>query len=136
MKLFFWRPSLLEAHLLLYLSKLMIILFPFRKIIYYLGEQGEKSVMLNDDATAWVKKTSKLIKVASSFTLYKSKCYDQALAAKIMLRMRFVSSTIYFGVQKSDKSTLSGHVWLRSGNLTVTGGDLMDEYVVMVSYSN
>lgn len=72
---------------------------------------------------------------ASRFTIYKSKCYDQALAGKMMLKRRGVSSTLYFGLSKVD-TELTAHAWLRTGDRVITGRSEMKNYTSIAWYGD
>ena len=52
-----------------------------------------------------------------------SNCYPQALTAWWLLHRRRIPTTFYYGAAfDDDRSALEAHVWLRCGNLMVTGG--------------
>ena len=52
-----------------------------------------------------------------------SNCYPQALTAWWLLHRRRIPTTFYYGAAfDDDRSALEAHVWLRCGDLMVTGG--------------
>ena len=59
----------------------------------------------------------------------------QALAGKYMLRRRGITSTLYLGVAKGVKTQLEAHAWLRSGNFVVAGGEDLERFTVIGTFS-
>lgn len=109
----------IEAYLLLGVSKLMILIFPFKFIASKIGlPQTETSFMNTFESK--VLETQIAVTRGAKYVFFSSKCYDQALATTFMLRRRKISSTIYFGVSKID-GQLSAHAWVRSGHLIISG---------------
>jgi hypothetical protein len=116
-----------EAWVLLHLAKASIIIMPFKKLALSLGRsQKETDFSSTEDTVAL--DIAHAVRRAARFTIHASKCYDQALTGKLMLKYRKVSSTIYFGLAKDQNSTLSAHAWLRSGNMVVTGRKAMERF--------
>lgn len=116
-----------EAWVLLHLANICILVLPFKKIASILGKSQQEGVvdpLFNHLALS----VSHGIRRAARFTLHKSKCYDQALAGKVMLNYRNASSTIYFGLAKDHDSRLAAHAWLCSGTIVVTGKKAMHKY--------
>ena len=108
-----------EAWFLLHLSKLFIIIFSFRSIASRLGQLQFETCSQEVEEKYWLD-VEVAINRASRFTLHKSKCYDQALTGKRMLKRRGVLSTLYFGLSKAEDG-LSAHAWVRVGNRTIAG---------------
>jgi len=74
------------------------------------------------------------IRRASRFTLHESKCYDQALTGKLMLKRRGLPSTLYFGLAKDTSNLLKAHAWVRCGNRIITGRAVAEGYTVIVCF--
>lgn len=68
---------------------------------------------------------------ASRFSPWRTRCFEQAIAAKIMLGKRHMHSTVYFGVFKNDDSEMCAHAWLVSNDAIVTGGPKIDHITVL-----
>lgn len=49
-------------------------------------------------------------------------CLGQALAARMLLRRRHVPCVLTLGLGRHGDGRLRAHAWLRTGDLTVTGG--------------
>ena len=116
-----------EAWILLHLTKACIIILPFKKLASNLG-RSQKETDFSSTADTVALDITHAVRRAARFTIHASKCYDQALTGKLMLKYRKVSSTIYFGLAKDQDSGLSAHAWLRSGNMVVTGKKGMERF--------
>jgi hypothetical protein len=116
----------LEALSLLHFSKLLILSIPFKKIAARLGKLNVESSHMAQARNKWLPVEIGILR-ASRFTIHQSKCYDQALTAKLMLRRRGLSSTLYFGLSKAD-AELNAHAWVRSGDRIITGRGSMQAY--------
>jgi hypothetical protein len=115
-----------EAWFLLHLSKLLILIIPFRSIASHLGKSQYETPKVEYDKESWYDVEVAILR-SRRLTLHRSKCYDQAITGKWMLRRRGVLSTLYFGLSKKDAG-LSAHAWLRAGTRLITGRIGMEEY--------
>ena len=125
----------LEAWLLLHASRVLILFFPFKKIAASLGVLNQESINEIIDLLI-ANNIKKAIQRASRVTLHSSKCYDQALAGKIMLKRRKLPSTIYFGLSKNDQSNLIAHAWLRFGDQILTGERGHENFTIVAYYGD
>ena len=108
-----------ESWVLLSLSKLMILFFPFKFIASKIGYPQSETDHENQIGSN-VSDIQIAVTRGAKYIFFRSKCYDQALATTFMLKRRGISSTIYFGVNK-DGAQLSAHAWVRCGQLIVSG---------------
>ena len=67
---------------------------------------------------------------------WKDSCLIRALTAKKLLNRMGEKCTLYMGVRKRKGEGLSAHAWLRCGKLTVTGGEIKDEYTVTAVFGD
>ena len=67
---------------------------------------------------------------------WKDSCLIRALTAKKLLNRMGERCTLYMGVRKRKGEGLSAHAWLRCGKLTVTGGEIKDEYTVTAVFGD
>jgi hypothetical protein len=124
-----------EAWLFLHASRLMILFFPFKKIAALIGVLNiESNKEINEQLFASNIKNA--IRRATRYTLHSSKCYDQALAGKFMLKWRRLPSTIYFGLSKNEQSNLIAHAWLRFGSDIITGEKGLEDYTIVAFYGD
>ena len=124
-----------EAFILLHLSRIIILFIPFKKIAEKLGKINVETCFESEYSEKIIH-VQQAIQRASHFTVHTSKCYDKALAAKVMLRNRGLSATIYFGLAKDSKDELIAHAWVRSGDKIVTGKDGMDRFNIIASFGD
>jgi hypothetical protein len=126
-----------EAWILLATARLTLVFIPFRKIAPKLGKNiteqlpfptAEKVIYGQQDISIAIKR-------ASLRSPWRTACFEQALAAKIMLKNRRIVSVIYFGVQKK-KDVLLAHAWLESGGMIVTGGKDISPFSVIAGFKS
>lgn len=125
----------IEAWGFLHFSRLLVLFFPFKKIASIMGVVNIETPH-NDMSHNFSSQIEKAIQRASHYSIHSSKCYDQALAGKIMCKRRKLPSTIYFGLSKNEKQHLIAHAWLRVGNRIITGKRGHEHYTVMASYGD
>jgi hypothetical protein len=127
----------LEALVLLALARLSVVLLPFRWVARAFGKQASLTTEQGDTTQTWlIRRVGIVVNKVSRHVPWTSKCLDQALAAKIMLARRGISTTVYFGVMNDEQGELAAHAWLRSGNKYVTGGDIRDRYTVINTFAD
>ena len=125
-----------EAWMRLALARLILVFIPFKKMMPLLGKlAGENTGHSLDNAGGDIeKKISIAIRRGSRYSPWRTKCFEQALAAKMMLKRRGIVSIIYFGVCKNPDSKLLAHAWLKTGAGIVTGGKNLSMYTVLSSF--
>jgi hypothetical protein len=123
---------LLEAVVCLGLARAAVIVLPFRVIARGLGERMEETPA-SAPATARARGVGRALAVAAARTPWRSKCLEQALAAKAMLRRRGIRSTMYLGVTSPP---VEAHAWVRVADVHVTGGADVDRYAVVASFAD
>jgi hypothetical protein len=126
------------AMLWLGLSRLAILLLPFRWIAPYLGRNmalttdelpvGCETLLIN--AVQWA------IQTASCYAPWECRCLVQAIAGKILLRRRGIPSTIYMGVRRDENNCFSAHAWLRCGKFILTGKPGMEYYAIVATFAD
>ena len=116
------RLLLIEASFWLGLARLAILALPFRWIAPRLGRHVAGAAPAGAPGQAdRLRRIAWAVTAASRHTPWKSACLAQAIAAKVMLRLRGLPSTLYLGVAKDGDGGLDAHAWLRSGDLILTG---------------
>ena len=128
-----------EAWLLLGLSRSLIFFRPFRKLLPLLGKQISQSEA--EQSASELVASEGLLKIiqisilrAARRSPWRTKCFEQALTARMMLRRRHIKSVIFFGVninsEKKDKK-MTAHAWLICSDFVVTGGRNNNAYAVV-----
>jgi hypothetical protein len=125
------RALAAEAVTCLALARVAVVLLPFHVLSRWLGvRRGETPGDVVADART--RGVGKAVAAAAQRTPWRSKCLEQAIAAKAMLRRRGVESTLYLGVVREP---MAAHAWLRVGEHNVTGGQEVSQYAVVASFA-
>src|SRR5262249_28593518 len=64
---------------------------------------------------------------------WRAVCFQQGLAAQMMLRRRNIPSVLYYGAAQG-RGGLSAHVWVRDGNVDVIGGEMAHRFAVLATF--
>ena len=129
-----------EAWCLLAVARFILVFIPFRKIVPLLGQINDVDDSIPKSIYPQIKleKISLSVLRASSRSPWRAKCFEQALAAKMMLKRRNFVSTIYFGVKKEIESPnkLTAHAWLDCDGFIVTGRKNIQLYSVVSRFKS
>ena len=120
-----------EAFGALVLASLLIAVFSFRRIAALAGQGGgdrpTATPVLAGDLdwvlSAWVRRVP-----------WRAVCFQQGLAAQLMLRRRGLSASLYYGARRDDAGALVAHVWVRSGEVDVIGCADSETYGVLAVF--
>lgn len=126
-----------EAWLSLAIARAMLVFLPFRKIVPFMRDA--KPARRNCSVNETLFKSIQLaIGRGCIRSPWRTKCFEQALAAKRMLRKRGLVTTIYFGVCKDpkDNKKFIAHAWLDCEDVRITGGNNVDQYTVLASFKS
>jgi hypothetical protein len=107
-----------------------VLLVPFSFYSRAMGRAGESPDAPAPQAAHRVRRA---IESASAHLPWRCKCLEQALAAKLMLRGRGISNTLYLAVAR--EVALDAHAWVRSGDLCVTGQADFDRYTIVARFA-
>ncbi len=131
-----FRLLLLRVLILLGLGRLTVLVFPFRKIAGWMGEEGKESDEEAVEAEKeYLTRLASAVLAVSKYTFWKSNCFPQALCAHRILKRRRMAHTIYFGIKKDEADKMKAHAWLRVGNRIVTGIKGHKEYTVLGKFA-
>jgi hypothetical protein len=129
------RRLFIEAFCLLGLARFVILVVPFRRIAPFLGQVMTESSHDAHECDPLTERISWAVQTAARYTPWQSKCLAQAMTAKMMLKYRNISSTLYLGVAKNDDTGLSAHAWLRCGERILTGGSVREQFTVIAFFA-
>lgn len=128
-------PLLLEAGLCLAGARLAVAVLPFGWVTRALRQRVGESDAADDPATLrQQRRVAWALRSVARRTPGGRHCLAQALAGKHMLRRRRIASTLYLGVAGGAHTPFEAHAWLRSGSLTVTGGNDLDRFAVIATF--
>jgi hypothetical protein len=125
------RAVLAEAVVCLAIARAAVRVLPFGMIAPRLGQRMTESPA-DAPSTRAARRVAWAIGAAARRTPWRSKCLEQGIAGKMMLRRRRVPSTLYLGVARP----LETHAWLRVGTDTVLGGHDLDRYAVVAAFGD
>lgn len=134
-----WRDKILffRAFFLSGIARIAILFIPFRVVKKFLGiPKKESSYDIKLEEFRRVKRVAWAVNQASKYTPWESKCLVKAITAQWMLKRYKIYSTIYLGVNKTEKNSMEAHAWLRCGSVIVTGGYEKDEFKEVARFSN
>lgn len=133
------RLLVAESFVLLGLARAAVIVVPFRWLASVLGHK-KNAVSVESEPeilpTPKMRRIAWAVKYVGRHTLWQSNCLAQAVAGRLMLKRRRISSTIYFGMIKDSDGEITAHAWLKSGKLILTGGDDLEGYVIVAAFSD
>lgn len=116
----------IEAWLFLLRARLVLLFRPFNKILPLLKNDGTTNSA--DEALLGMVKLS--IARAAVRSPWRTKCFEQALAARMMLSRRGIATTTYFGVLKNNDK-MEAHAWVKCGEFVVTGWRKINKYEII-----
>jgi hypothetical protein len=128
------RWFLLEATLWLAVAGLAIAVLPFRQI----GRLASRPVRRPEPTPSARLREAKRIRwaiiVSAAQVPWRTVCFQQGLAAQVMLRRRGVPSVLYYGAALDNRSGLSTHVWVRDGDVDVIGGEIANQFAILTTF--
>ena len=71
------------------------------------------------------------VRAAAANVPWRSDCFPQAIAARMLLKRQGYASKIHLGVEKSGGGSIAGHAWLTCGDVVVVGGEDLEHYTEM-----
>jgi hypothetical protein len=128
------RFLLLEATTLLGFAALAITLLSFRRVghLAQLPTRGPvpspQAVLLTVRRVRWA------VLACARRVPWRAVCFQQGLAAQIMLRRRGIPSVMFYGARNSRVEGLGAHVWVRVGALDVVGGEVASQFGVLAQF--
>lgn len=126
---------LVEAAAALARGRVMVLL-PFSKVAPTLGvHMKETPLAANAEEARKVRQVARAIALMHRHTPWQTHCLARAFAGMEMLKRRGIESTLYLGTGKDKNGKMIAHAWLRSGDIYVTGADVMDQFTVVATYA-
>jgi hypothetical protein len=128
------RFLLLEAVFWLAVAGLAIAVLPFR----YVGRLASGSIRQLELPPHARQDNVRRIRWAIICTAarvpWHAMCFQQGVAAQLMLRRRGIPSVLYYGAAQDDLSGLYTHVWVCDGNTDVIGGELAHNFAILATF--
>jgi hypothetical protein len=125
-----------EAWVLLAMARLMLVFLPFKKIIPVLGNLKTDEMPGITGSNPKLQAIKLSVERGCRYSPWRTMCFEQALAAKMMLKRRHFVSTVFFGVNKDVDNKLNAHAWLQCDGQAITGGKNIEKYTVLSSFKS
>lgn len=126
-----WRRRALvaEAVAWLLLARLALIVVPFPHLARRLGtfvspsdaRAAAADARASPEAARLAEEIGWAVTRSARYVPFKAVCLPQAMAARVMLRRRRISSVLHFGAAKDKDKRLNTHAWLDAAGVEVTG---------------
>lgn len=120
----------LEAALLLFISRLLVLYVPLRHWRHRLITAAPASSPERPPFIAW--RVARIVPRVAAWMPFKAVCLPQAMAAQWMLRRRGVPSHLSFGARREREETaaigLEFHAWLTVGGKCMLGWQEVETY--------
>jgi hypothetical protein len=65
---------------------------------------------------------------------WRAKCFEEGLAAHLILRRRGIPSTLFFGAASVADKGFIAHVWVRAENMDVIGTESAQQFAVLARF--
>jgi hypothetical protein len=128
------RLLLLEATLWMAVAGFAVAVLPFRHLGLLAARPIRQLEPTDQARLVLVRRIRWAIVTATRRMPWHALCFQQGLAAQIMLRRRGVPSLLYYGAAQDDRSGLSMHVWVRDGDVDVVGGESASYFAVLATF--
>jgi len=106
-----------------------IRLLPFRKLAAMMASRSGA----READPVQLRIVTRAIRAWSRRLPWRTMCFEEGLTAHWMLRRRRIASTLHYGAATID-GQLKAHVWVRSGELDVTGCETAVDYALLARF--
>lgn len=125
------RGLLAEALISLWLASLAVALLPFRTLGRW--ATGPSSAKPSSDERAVIASVGWAVRAGARRAPFRAKCFEQGLAACLMLRRRGVNATLHYGAAR-ERENLVAHVWVTADDRDVIGCENKSEFAELVRF--
>jgi len=114
------------------LFRIKLLFTPFKEVI---SEKRNSQITNYTEVNKYelIVLIKKSVKRAAKYSIWRNKCLEQALTARVMLTKRNIKSKLYFGVNKNNNK-LKAHAWLKVEDFFVTGEKGYKNFTVVACY--
>jgi hypothetical protein len=131
-----WRDRLLlsQAALWLGIAGLSIAVLPFRSVGLLAARPIRRQELARQARRNNVQRIRWAITRAAARVPWRAKCFEQGLAAQLMLRRRGIPAVLYYGAKQDEQNGLNAHVWVRDGDVDVIGGEIAGDFAILATF--
>jgi Transglutaminase-like superfamily len=136
----FWRLPwsdrllLLETLLCLAFAAVAVAALPFRHIARWASLPTREPVLSEAARTATIERVRWAVMACARRVPWRALCFEQGLAAQFMLRRRGVPATLHYGAAHDEERGLAAHVWVKDGDVDVTGGEVAARFALLATF--
>ena len=117
---------LLRATGWLAIARIMLVAMSFERLSARLSATNESTAIEPDQKL--LQTIAYAVSAAANNVPWRSDCFPQTIAARMLLKRCGYASTIHFGVERAGEDVLNGHAWLTCGETMVIGAAELDRY--------
>ena len=118
---------LLRAVAWLAIARIMLVVLPFRRLAARLSARSDFAQVEPDPEL--LQRIGRAVAIAANQVPWRSDCFPQTIAARMLLRRHGIESIVHIGVERVGDDELNGHAWLTCGETVVTGGTELHRYI-------
>lgn len=116
-----------ESVLLLVGAGLALRTVPFRLIAPLLGRRCSPACVSGHADLETVHRVRRMMKLVARHLPWSPRCLSRAIAAKLLLRRRGISSVLCLGIRRCG-DRVDAHAWVVAGAVVVTGGESLKDF--------
>ncbi len=117
---------LLRATAWLATARIMLVAMSFERLSARLSATSNSTQVEPDQDL--LERIGFAVSAAANNVPWRSDCFPQTIAARMLLKRYGYASTIHFGVERAGEDVLNAHAWLTCSETVVTGGGELDRY--------
>jgi len=121
---------LTEALAMLALASLLIAILSFRRVAALSAGRASGTPATETQARA----IARAVAAWGRRVPWRAVCFQQGLAAQLMLRRRGLAAALHYGAARDEKGLLIAHVWVRSGDVDVIGCEETQRYGLLAVF--
>jgi hypothetical protein len=124
----------LEATIALGVAALRIAVLPFHRVVTAAGQDAAPPTVDQETLALQVARIRWAVAACARRLPWRTKCFEQGLAAYWMLTRRHCPSTLHYGVRRAAAGDLEAHVWVCSGDLPVIGCESSSSFRFLATF--
>lgn len=128
------RRLILRAVGWLAYARVLLSIVPFRQLSERLMH-GQETLTAEPDLT-YLEQVAYAIRATANNVPWRSDCFPQTIAARMILKRKGYASIIHIGVERVGDDELAGHAWLTCGDFVVTGDGGLERYTELHRYGD
>jgi hypothetical protein len=120
------RWLIVRAAYWLLVARILILAIPFQHLAARLS--AKPGGAQPDPDPAILDRIGYAVSVAAARVPWRSDCFPQTIAARMLMKRHGLPSRIHLGVERVGDEDLLGHAWLTCGDELVVGGADLERY--------